>query len=386
MTTTKHGRIAAVIALALAPLGCDGGVGLGIATLGVSAVFAGTSPGWALRDPDYATATTRPTPEGDIALAAGESVERCLVLGGELRSPVVVEGIATTSAPPATLGISLFLARADHPAGFSGAIPLDTETVTLTTAAPQAFRVELAFTRSQSTIAFPGDVAVIRFAVPATGGPVTIDTSGARVRTEVRMTQRVVLTAVDESTTAGVIPRLAEDVDTLLNAQELVLRGSGPHILPYPLTILAQATYTIAGTPSDTTAPDALEYRYKGAVRFDWFVRASASTSFGLEFRDPSGTTVALAGPFVADTTEKRIRGELFLSQPLIVATTNGTAQTPTLRLQVTSSGGDLTLIFDPTGGRVSTVSLPGPEVSGTFTGTLGTQTVRLSQPPPDAD
>ncbi len=173
--------------LSVAPVACAGGaggLGLGIATIGVSAVFAGFSPGWCVRDPNQLPTDGQPvsataTPEGDIVLAAGESVDRAIVAGGAVFSPIVARGMAS-GGPGTSLRAELLFDSWDAGTSFA---PIATAEQAIG-ATPQAFNLVLDFSTIVDTQANlrianaqsnPGDFFRVRFT--AVGGPLTILTT-----------------------------------------------------------------------------------------------------------------------------------------------------------------------------------------------------------------
>jgi hypothetical protein len=106
--------------VALSPVACSsgggGGAGVGIATLGVSAIFAGNSPGFVVRDPAQtdvnATAdgvsTATPTAEPPIAVTAAQSVDRFVFAGGVIAgNTITIQGNATASTTNTALLVDL---------------------------------------------------------------------------------------------------------------------------------------------------------------------------------------------------------------------------------------------------------------------------------------
>ncbi|MFC1708264.1 hypothetical protein ACFL59_15845 [Planctomycetota bacterium] len=103
--------------------GGGGALGTSIATVGVSAILAGMSPGWAVHDDalglaEGQTATTmltlggtaatfsqKITPEGDIVLATGQEVDRFIITGGMVASMPTVQLVASATTTAAKLTV-----------------------------------------------------------------------------------------------------------------------------------------------------------------------------------------------------------------------------------------------------------------------------------------
>jgi len=188
------GLVAAACAASALLAGCGGGggdIGIGIATIGVSAILAGASPGWAIRDPNLSTpvsgaagVTTTVLPESPApSLGAGETLDRVIIAGGHLLPPITISGVATGTASSDTLEVALLYRSWDANA----------TRVTLVTASAAigatrtAFTVTLDFSRiTAGTAVFgnpltnPGDQFTLRF--KNTGaGTIELDPLATRV-------------------------------------------------------------------------------------------------------------------------------------------------------------------------------------------------------------
>lgn len=371
-------------ALAIAPLSC-GTLGGAILSLGISLIFTGASPGWALRDPAVTKFPGQPeTPSIDLR-AAAPVVDRVIFLGGDLVPPVAVSGEATAVGGPATLDVTLKLFRADG----AGGLQIAAQTLTATsiaigtTATP--FNVALTFAKPAGTItSFPGDIAVLTLDAP-NGGEVVIDTTKARVNTTIFLNREVPLTL---ASLFGRTAILAEAPTA--TSVPLTVASGGTATAQYALDAVAQPTYDLNGSKTGQTNPPAsLRYRYEGAPAFSLLASATTTASFRLELQQvdangtPIGPVLGSAGPLTAGATLQRLNGSFQMASAFFeLATANtGSAEPPILALRIINAGpSDVTFRFDPAGVDSSFVKLPGPSARADFATVSG---VELSQPDP---
>lgn len=188
--TILGGAVLALAAsfLAFTPTACGGGGGgggLGIATVGVSAIFAGASPGWCVRDPGLATPVTgagslnvTPTAEDPIVIRPAEEIDRVIIAGGLVFPPVIFRGVATATANNTELKASLIFSSWDATRQF---FEIATASA-LVNQAPTDFNLKLDFSKIKisDTVVMtnfqsnPGDQFVLRLS--AVANTVTVDT------------------------------------------------------------------------------------------------------------------------------------------------------------------------------------------------------------------
>ncbi len=373
----------ALAPLAAVPVGCGlGGGALGIAVLsvGVSLVFTGTSPGYALRDPGVTGGPT--TIEDDITLdAATPGIERLLYLGGELQPPVTLEGRGTAAGGQATLQITLSLLRVDD----ATAVVLDQDQVTIgTTATP--FTATLDFSVNAQTRSLPGDIVVLGIA--RTGNDVTLEAASLVARTSVFIGRDLQLTLVD---TGGqqLTPSLREVPPS---GSQAVTVGATPVVAQFALATLGGPVYNTAGTSTGSTAqPANLSYRIEGASRLSLLASTNGMIAdFTLDLLpvdaqgNPTGPVFATAGPFTADANAQRIDATFNNVQPfVVVGNTVGNQAVPRIGLRITNGAGmrgtTVTFGFDAsTNTGSSFIFLPRPRVLSDIG---SAQQVQLSQP-----
>jgi hypothetical protein len=187
---------------ALLPLSCGGNagvVGIGIATLGISAILPGSSPGWRVADTRFleprggvpsgfslaVALTTTASPSDPIVLAPGERLDRVIVCGGGVSDRVEVRARASASGVASTLEARLLLTPWAN--GGGNALELAVDSAAVPAGAPDEVRLELDFSRvavGTATLAEvetdPGDALTIRFENTGAGA-ITIDTSATRI-------------------------------------------------------------------------------------------------------------------------------------------------------------------------------------------------------------
>jgi hypothetical protein len=370
------GALAVLVAggVALAPLACTGAaLGVGIATVGVSLLFLGASPGYFLGDPDKTNVSRTLEPDIHIGTTGGDesTVERLIFLGGELKSPVVIEGAATTASNSTqTLKMSLLLRRADS----DGEIELDTVNVTVSPgAAPTSIFEKLEFARVPENLSYAGDIAVVRFESPS-NADLTFLTQNAVVDAKVRRTKHVELSLLSLSP-SGPFATLVEDATSFrTQGQSTTVPAAQTVTAEYRLLATAGGLYDIAGSDNQTSKPDVITYVYEGTPRFSLLASTNNSpTVFDLELQEldlqgsPIGPVLARAGPLRAEPQRRRIEGsfDLLVPQPFWEAgSTSSNPQAHTLGLRISNRGtADLTLGFDPNGIETSRIELPSPEV-----------------------
>jgi hypothetical protein len=357
----------AIPAAAIFPLACGGGVGIGILTIGLSLIFAGLSPGWAIRDPGFTRVPGSPEPA--ITLTSNDpAVDRCLVLGGELVPPLTIHGTATAGGGPSQLTFSLRLARGDEPGGVLAAAVI-TSTAVAVAQAPTAFTATLDFPRTPENTSYPGDIAILH--IERTGSnDVTFDTTRSSVGAAVFLNRTVSL-------------QIYRTVQGLPLISETPQSPQGSLTVPPGTTTTADYVFTAAGGPSynitgvssgKTTQPLAIVYEYDGPAAYSVVVSATASpTTFSLRLEDVSNRSAPKllgdSGTLTADQTPRRIEASFGSAPPSWNFQTDSNAPTnQVLELSVANNGpGTLTLTFDPAGLNASRIILPGPRVRVTF-------------------
>ncbi len=363
----------------LAPIACDGGAGLAVLTVGVSLLFIGASPGWALRDPDVSGGPRTIEPAIHVGTAGGDegTVERVIFLGGELRSPVIVEGRVTAQGSATTATIELLLRRADG----NVPVPVSSTTINATTSGV-SFREALSFSQTPTTRSFPGDVAFLRISTP---GDIEFDTKVAVVDAKVRVRERVPLT-IAATGIAAPVPGLFEEPPQ--NATPFDVPAGSSVTAKYFLTALSDALYDIAGDDSQSSSPGAITYSYEGTPEYSLVLETTqAGTEVSLQLFDTDVQSfpvrlLATAGPIRLGAGRQRVSGEFQpLQQPFWApGTTSSAPAERALALVIENAGpGGVTVVFNPAGGDASVVRLPAPRARAL----LGGQIVELSQPPP---
>jgi hypothetical protein len=377
--------LAGALGAAALPFAC-GGVGLGILSLGISLIFTGSSPGWALRDPAATHVPGVPEPNIDLNAGGGTNVvDRLIFLGGDLNSPVAVDGVATAIGAPAGLDFTLSLYRADDTRGLAiGATPITGTSIAIGTSATP-FHATLAFPKPPTATAFPGDIAMLTLAVSS--GEVILDTTQTRVRSSIFLNRVVVMQPFSIPRGNFAADELAESPPP--GAASLVVPAGSTVTATFQIAAIAQPTYDTSGTSTgQTTTPTALTYHYEGVPQFSLVASATTTASFALDLvrLNPNGlpiATLASAGPIAAGASAARVAGAFTTPAPFFeVSTLNtGSAEPARLGLQISNAGpGDLTILFDPTGANPSHVDLPGPSVLVNFPSAAG---VEVSQPNP---
>ncbi|GIW70476.1 MAG: hypothetical protein KatS3mg102_0018 [Planctomycetota bacterium] len=385
---------ASLLAAAVAAAGlfaACGGAGLGIATLGISAIFAGTSPGYAVRDPRFAPASTTTSPEPDIVLSNGEAIERLLFLGGDLFRPVdVIFEAQVTGGTSAALEVSMALQRAED---LKPSLPYPVADTVNADTTPRTFTVSLHPGELPARLN-PGDVVRLRFANQGPGD-VKILAASAAVETRIGLVrhQRVHLADGGQGSTpfpvlrldpAGLDP-ITVASNTSVTAQ-LLLRGTNDP---------GADLYSPEGADppqSDTTAATRFTYEYDGEALFRLRVRETTPSQSGtrfdlrLESVDPAGNVTDFG------TVSLSVRGDRFqtlkgrfpgAAQPARLSQPSGSDIDSALRLHIANLGpADLEFEHEPLErDRQSVLLVRGPRILvdvGSHTDLI------VSQPDPD--
>lgn len=190
--------------LATTPSACGGGGAglLGIATVGISAILAGSSPGWAVLDPNQRTpvntlgftsvSTTTPTAETpDPELSPGEAIDRVIVPGGAILGNTIkvttsATGSAATAGQSANLRCELLYTGWDISSIFVVAVT-KTATVATATATPVEFLLDFNTVTVGGSFKVtgigsnPGDFYVIKLSNVGSAGTITLDASQTKV-------------------------------------------------------------------------------------------------------------------------------------------------------------------------------------------------------------
>jgi hypothetical protein len=183
--------------LATTPAACSsggGGVGIGVATLGISSILAGSSPGWRLTDPSLASGTSGPVtsvltvtqnakPEApDPSIAAGDALDRVIVAGGDIRPPVRIAGFVTPTAGSSELDVQLLVSEWDGEPRINELLLASATVTGLVAGTQNAIAVTLDFSTlvaGGTTYRDPhfnvGDQYTVRFINPATAGAIVLD-------------------------------------------------------------------------------------------------------------------------------------------------------------------------------------------------------------------
>ena len=368
-------------AAALAGLACGNGLFTALLTIGISALFAGTSPGYALRDP--AVTGVPATPEPDFTLQPSQPVERALILGGDLEPTVGIDLDVSNAAPSSELSLGLFYRRADG----TNAVPV-TSTSVPTGGSTQILHQDFVLSRLNL---FPGDAIILR--MEAIGGSLTIaPTSGGRTRFRSSIfLNREVKLALLGGATGGTTGSLAEEPPAAPSSMTVPSGTTGT--ARYELQAIGPSgLYGLAGTPNLTTIPDSIEYEYDGIPRFSLYASTNTQTAdFTLELdrldaRLRPMEFLGNAGPFTATTAPQRFEGTFAGGPPgFSFFSSQLASESGFIGLRISVAGPqratNLTIGFDPSDpAKSSYIMLPGPRVYMRFG---GMPPILVSQPDP---